>query len=193
MKISRNQVSSIIVAIILVLLGLLSLVSRDSLDYIMATDHFVAPNNVGVTSQVAETNSLPLNIEIDALGVKVEVIKGYYNTVTQDWTLTKNAAQYAVISPQPNQQEGNTFIYGHARSVVFGKLPLLKVGDMATITTTDNKVFMYRFNHSYTVNPADNSVLKYSGPPILTLQTCSGIRYQNRTMYEFEFVGVKDV
>jgi hypothetical protein len=53
----------------------------------------------------------PVRLQIPALKIDLNVIDGYYNKNSKTWTLTKDMAQYATITPQPNNQEGNTFIY----------------------------------------------------------------------------------
>jgi LPXTG-site transpeptidase (sortase) family protein len=130
----------------------------------------------------------PVRLQIPALKIDLNVIDGYYNKNSKTWTLTKDMAQYATITPQPNNQEGNTFIYGHNRPGVFNTLSKIAVGDEAIITTDNGHVFTYRFRTAYETNPNDNSLFQYTGAPILTVQTCSGVWYQNRQLFTFDLV-----
>ena len=91
------------------------------------------------------------------------------------------------MTPYANNREGNTFIYGHSLPAVFKKLTKLKPGAEAFVYTNNNHVFKYILTSTYVTNPSDNSLFKYQGPPILTLQTCTGLWYQNRTMFGFSF------
>ncbi len=137
-------------------------------------------------AQVVQGN--PHSISIPSLDLTLAVIHG-----TEDqkgnWTLTPTKAQYAVISPEPNNHEGNTVIYGHALTNVFGTLYKMKKGDTADITTDNGYIFHYVYQGTYAVNPRDWSIFEYKGAPILTLQTCSGTFYQNRQMYQFSYSG----
>lgn len=132
----------------------------------------------------------PVRIEVVEADISVSVAKGYYNKATQKWTLSKNNAHYAVMTSRPNSVAGNTFIYGHNRSNVFSRLLKVKPGAVAYVTTDNNQRFVYKMTRSFTTSPQDSSILNYKGAPILTLQTCSGANFQNRTLFVFELVGV---
>jgi LPXTG-site transpeptidase (sortase) family protein len=140
------------------------------------------------SSQMASGN--PVSLSISSINSSLNIIKGQqYPNGT--WTLTPDKVQYAIISPEPNNKEGNTVIYGHATKAIFGHLYLMKKGDIASIITDNGYVFRYRFEGSYSVSPFDFSIFSYKGAPILTLQTCSGTFYQNRQMYQFSYVSVE--
>lgn len=148
-----------------------------------------------VTKEVAASKSAgtdePVAVWLPDVSIDVSVINGYYSRATDTWTLSNHSAQFAVMTSKPNIAGGNTFIYGHNRSSVFGRLPKIKSGNLAYVTTDAGLVYVYKYRSSYTVSPNDPSVLSYQGAPILTLQTCTGIAYQNRTMYVFDLVGVR--
>jgi LPXTG-site transpeptidase (sortase) family protein len=127
----------------------------------------------------------PVRIVLPSLGLDLPVINGYYNTVSQTWTLTKDKAQFAVNTTPPNNQEGNTFIYGHNRVGVFETLYKLKLNDQVLVYTDTSHVFTYDYIGATVTNPNDSSLFTYQGPPVLTLQTCSGLWYQNRQMFHF--------
>lgn len=129
----------------------------------------------------------PVRISIPALKINVPIINGYYDTKKQDWTLTNDSAQYAVITPLPNDAAGNTFVYGHNKSQVFGRLPTIKPGQEAHVYTNSGRRFTYIFESARTTSPSDNSIFLYEGKPILTLQTCSGFFSQNRELFTFSF------
>jgi LPXTG-site transpeptidase (sortase) family protein len=135
----------------------------------------------------------PTAISIPSVGINIPVIDGYYNQKTRDWTLSLDKAQFATPTVQPNNKQGNTFIYGHYRVGVFYTLPHIQPGAEATITTDNGYQFTYRFYQTYPTQPTDTSVLHYKGPPMLTLQTCSGSFYQNRQMYLFSLVSYSKV
>ena len=77
-----------------------------------------APKHVASATAISGN---PVNLQIPSLGTNLSIIPGYYNPQTQEWTLTKDKVQYATITPEPNNEGGNTFLYGHYRSEVFAK------------------------------------------------------------------------
>jgi LPXTG-site transpeptidase (sortase) family protein len=156
-----------------------------------------APNFISVveakpvpdTTTITKLQGKPVRISIPSLKIDLPVIDGFYNADKQTWTLTNNKAQYATITPEANNQEGNTFIYGHNRRDVFASLHKIKVGDQAIIHTENGHQFTYTFRSSLETNPYDDSLFYYEGAPILTLQTCSGIWQQNRQLFTFDLTG----
>jgi LPXTG-site transpeptidase (sortase) family protein len=131
----------------------------------------------------------PNNISIPSLNMSLPIINGYYNTVTKQWNLTLNEVQYATITPPPNNASGNTFLYGHYRPEVFAYLHLIKIGAQAIVTTTNGHTFTYQLAQINVVSPTDDSLFAYQGPPILTVQTCTGLFFQNRQLFVFNLVG----
>jgi LPXTG-site transpeptidase (sortase) family protein len=135
----------------------------------------------------------PVRIEIPSLKIDLQVAEGHYNSTAQTWTLSKDKAHYAVNTPLANNAEGNTFIYGHNRKAVFARLVNIKAGATAIVTTKNGHRFTYTFRSAFETQPSDDSLFEYKGPAILTLQTCSGLWYQNRQLFTFDFVSVTDV
>lgn len=131
---------------------------------------------------------MPDHIYLPGVDISVDIEPGYYNKASQTWTLSSTRAEYATVTPQPNNGNGNTFIYGHNRWEVFYKLLKVQPGDEAIVTTTNNHKFVYKLASRRDTSPTDNSLFAYQGPPILTLQTCSGLWYQNRSLFVFNFV-----
>jgi len=135
----------------------------------------------------------PVAISIPSFNINLPIIDGFYNANNGGWTLTLDKAQFATISPEPNNEAGNTFVYGHYRPEVFAYLHLIKPRATAVITTSNGYKFVYRFNQTYATSPDDTSVFKYKGVPMLTVQTCSGTWFQNRQMFLFDFVKYQKV
>lgn len=142
------------------------------------------PNIIPVAPDVIQGK--PISLDIPSVNISVPIIDGVFNAKTQTWTLTLNKAQYAVMTVQPNNKSGNTFIYGHNRREVFNRLPKIKAGAIATIKTDNGHIFTYTFRDSRVTNPSDVSLFEYEGKPILTLQTCTGLFYQNRQLFTFD-------
>jgi LPXTG-site transpeptidase (sortase) family protein len=138
----------------------------------------------------ATVSGFPSHIAVPSVDISVDIDPGYYNKSSQQWTLSLTKAEYATITPLPNDANGNTFIYGHNRWDVFYKLLKVQAGDQAIVTTTNHHTFTYQMTGQRDTKPTDTSLFTYKGPPILTLQTCSGFWYQNRSLFVFKRVKV---
>ncbi|HUD03853.1 MAG TPA: sortase [Patescibacteria group bacterium] len=136
--------------------------------------------------QTAIIQGEPVELIIPSLELDLKVIQGVYDKNSQTWTLSNDKAQYATITPQPNNAEGDTFLYGHALQNVFGTLHTLKPSSLAIVKTDNNHIFYYILNSVKTTNQLDDSVFNYRGKPILTIQTCSGLLWQDRQFYVFD-------
>lgn len=141
------------------------------------------------TPKFSVISGLPVRIVIPSDGVDLPVDPGYYNATTNAWTLSGYRAQFAMISTVANNLSGDTFIYGHNNDYVFGALRHVTPapGATALIYTDNGHIFAYSFVSSVSLGPDDTSVLSYQGPPMLTIQTCTGSVNEWRTMYKFSF------
>jgi LPXTG-site transpeptidase (sortase) family protein len=130
----------------------------------------------------------PMTLNIPSLKMSLPVINGYYDKYDKEWTLTLDKVQYATVTPPPNNAGGNTFLYGHYRPEVFAYLHLIKIGATATITTANHHTFTYQLTNIHVTTPNDDSLFNYQGPPILTIQTCTGTFFQYRQLFTFKLV-----
>lgn len=145
-------------------------------------------------TQVTDTPVIsgePVALSIPSLDLNLAITPGVYNAKTRQWTLTTDKVQYAVMTPQPNNQAGNTFLYGHYRKGVFATLHNIAPNSKAVVTTANGKTFTYVLDTSRVVSPEDSdAVFNYQGAPILTIQTCTGAFFQNRQLFTFKLEGV---
>ncbi len=128
----------------------------------------------------------PIRVLIPSLNIDVAITDGYYYPQSRSWTLTNDKAQYATMTPYANNREGNTFIYGHSLANIFQRLPQIKPGSEVLVYTANKHKFLYKLSGSRVTNPSDTGLFDYQGPPILTLQTCTGLWYQNRYLFVFD-------
>jgi LPXTG-site transpeptidase (sortase) family protein len=142
------------------------------------------------SSSQPQGSGIPVAISIPDVNISLGIKPGYYNAITKKWTLSSDSAFFAMMSVKPNLVSGNTYIYGHNRASVFNRLGKVHVGSLVTIKTDSGATFTYRYNHQIVANPNDSTVLSFDGAPRLTLQTCSGVFFQNRSLYVFDLVGV---
>lgn len=134
----------------------------------------------------------PIRLKVPKVGMDLEVIDGVFNSVDASWNVSPDKAQYATNSAQANDIAGNTFIYGHYNTKVFLPLDHLEVGDTAEIDTDKNQAFFYTLYKVTDTTPQDVAVFNYQGPPILTVQTCSGDWFEMRRFYQFKFERLND-
>jgi hypothetical protein len=141
------------------------------------------------TPKIVVVSGLPVRIVIPSESVDLPVIPGYYNSSNDTWTLSGYKAQFAMVSTLANDYGGNTFIYGHNNNFVFGPLRHVTpaLGAQAVLYSSNGHIFSYTFQKVASVGPDDTTVLNYDGPPILTIQTCTGSLNEWRTMYTFAF------
>lgn len=133
---------------------------------------------------------IPVRIKIPSVNIDLEVIPGYYYPTSKSWTLTRNKAQWGAMTAKVNNKNGSTFIYAHNRVGVFHNLPKIQPGAKTTIITDNDDEFVYKFTNSTTTTPNDTSLFNYRGKPILVLQTCTGLWYQDRQLFVFDLVSV---
>jgi LPXTG-site transpeptidase (sortase) family protein len=134
----------------------------------------------------------PVRIVIPDVEIDLPIDEGRYNPADQSWSLSGYHAQYAMLTPLANNDNGNTFIYGHNNKYVFGPLKRINPGAIAKVYTDNNRVFSYTFQSTYAVTPDNTSILYYQGPSMLTVQTCSGAWNEQRQMYVFKFDKVEN-
>jgi LPXTG-site transpeptidase (sortase) family protein len=134
---------------------------------------------------------MPTELLIPSLHIDLPVIPGYYDSQTQKWTLSLDKVQYAAMTPEPNTISGNTFVYGHYRRSVFASLHNIKPDSEATVRTKNGKSYTYKLQKVTVVSPEDSgNIFSYQGRPILTIQTCTGLWFQNRQLFTFSLTKV---
>ena len=131
----------------------------------------------------------PTRLVIADAGIDLPIDEGYYDPSSDSWTLSETRLQHAMMTMPANNHSGNTFIYGHGTDHVLAPLDKrpLAAGATAEIHTDNGHVFTYAFESSHNFTPEDTNIFTYSGPPILTVQTCTGSASEWRTMYTFSF------
>ena len=151
---------------------------------------FTAPSIKADTTAKPITAGKPVRIVIDSLKIDLPVDDGFYNPGDNSWTLSGYHAQFAHPTPPANDHVGNTLIYGHNNKYVFGPLKHIESGATAKVYTDNGHVFNYIFVDAVNLNPEDTSLFSYEGPPMLTIQTCSGNWNEWRRLFRFKFTGV---
>ena len=149
-----------------------------------------ADNSQAIVNEEPLVSGTPSRIAFPSVNIDLAVAPGYYDAKSQSWTLSNDKAHFATITDLPNNKTGNTFIYGHNRHQVFTRLLDAKVGDRAVLTTDNGHTFTYVLRTIADIDPSNTSYLQTHRSPILTVQTCSGMWYENRRMFTFDLVEV---
>ena len=146
---------------------------------------------VSSVSMRDQISGKPTRILVPALQIDNQVENGVYDGASHTWNLSNNNAHHAETSAPANAEGGNTFIYGHNSRQIFVRLPTLPIGGQAILETASSTKFYYQLESISEVQPSDVAVLDYSGPPILTIQTCSGNWNEKRQMFRFKLLHVE--
>lgn len=136
-------------------------------------------------------SGIPSRISVPRLAVDLPVERGQYDEVTKQWSLNDEAAFFATVTSLPNDNRGNTFIYGHNNRKIFGALANIAVGDIVTIQTGNGHTFSYQYRGDDVVTPEKTSVLDTDpSSPTLTIMTCDGLWSEGRRLMYFDLVEV---
>lgn len=134
-------------------------------------------------------------IEADnGLSIDLPIEEGLYDENNNSWSLSENNAHFAIPSMLANNTAGTTLIYGHNKQNVFGHLSALheNAGAYAKVHTANGHIFTYTYQTHQSVMPDDTSVFKYTGDPILAVQTCGGSFFEYRQIFYFKLTSVDD-
>jgi len=195
MKIFKN----LTVIIVLLTVGLVSYKSdpvQALRQLFVAEDLMVSSYQQTVTYSAVDPSEVlegkPARIEVPSLGIDNLIENGVYDSKTHSWNLSQVNAHHAESSAMANVKGGNTFIYGHNNWNIFGKLSRISPGEQVIIETVNNLKFYYQLVAISEVKPDDVQSVDYSGPPILTIQTCSGNWNEKRQMFRFKLLRVEE-
>lgn len=134
-----------------------------------------------------------VRLSLPSLDRTYDIVNGTYDSATGEWGFINDKNVYfAPMSIRPNNKEGTTLLYGHAKTSVFGVLPNLRAEDQAIVKTKDGKEFYYNLTSTKVVKPEQgNEVVDSLGAPTLILQTCTGLWSQDRALYIFMLTKVE--
>lgn len=162
------------------------------------TSDIATPTQIAKATPAAPTapqtiSGHPVEIVAPTVNVDMPIVDGFYDPTTGGWTLNADKAQFAAITTQPNDQSGQTFIYGHATQRVFGKLLNMHIGDQVSVLTSNGYRFTYTLKQTEVVTPSNTGILSYTGSPRLLLQTCVGAFSQDRKFFILDFTKVEKI
>lgn len=135
----------------------------------------------------------PVLLKIPKLKISLSVKEGRYDPNKQVWEIDNQSVFHAVMTPWPNNQAGNTLIYGHNQNNIFEKLNQMRQSDLIQIETDNHKAFTYNLISVNDVQPNNLDLFAYEGEPIVTLQTCAGAWNKDRRLFTFALKDIRDL
>lgn len=132
--------------------------------------------SINKTVSAKEFQSLPNKIIIPSTLIILDVKPA--EIVFDTWNVRLDAASFGDNSALPGNK-GNTIIFSHALSNLFGNLPNINLGDTINVFT-DLDWFVYKVTAKNIVDPENVDVLNPVHSNQLTLFTCTGPEYLQR-------------
>ena len=134
------------------------------------------PNRLSFTNYSYEesdkTNKeLPVRVTIQSQKIDLPLIPAEISDNT--WSVTEKGASYLTSSPIPGNV-GNSIIYAHNWSSLFGNLSHVKKGDIVEIQFADKSTKRFVIDSTAVVSPTDSKILSGSQDRKVTLYTCTG-------------------
>lgn len=132
----------------------------------------VTPQQIEKTSLDNKTTIVqPTRVIIKDLAIDLPI---YPAKIEDDiWETTYEGASYLVTSPIPGET-GNSILYGHNWTSLFGNLIHAKPGEMIEIVYRDGSKKKFIIDSTQIVSPTQSDILAKSNDKRITLYTCTG-------------------
>lgn len=130
-------------------------------------------------AQAPETKAIvrPTKISIKNLNVSLPIVPA---EITEgSWDTTDKGASYLATSPIPGES-GNSVIYAHNWTSLFGNLTNIIPGDEVEIEFGDKSTKTFVVKLTSTVTPETTSILAPTNDKRITLYTCTGFLDSHR-------------
>ncbi len=128
-------------------------------------------------TQSQEVKLQPTRVSIENLNINLPLIP---SDITEgNWETTDIGASYLASSPVPGS-EGNSVIYAHNWTSLFGNLVSILPGDEVKIEYDDKSVKTFVVKYTSTVTPDTTSILSPTNDKRITLYTCIGFLDSHR-------------
>lgn len=128
-------------------------------------------------SKIIASHILPTRILIKKLQVNVPL---YPASIHKNiWETTTQGASFLTSSPLPGER-GNSILYAHNWTNLFGNLVMVKPGDLVTVMYKNNTKKTFIITYTAIIAPKDVHILDNSKDTRITLFTCTGFLDMNR-------------
>lgn len=121
------------------------------------------------TAEVLE--DYPVRVVIPSTKIDLEVKPS--KVIGGVWEIHEDAAGFGLGSALPGR-EGNSVIFAHARPKLFLPLRKIKINDLISVKTKDDRWYSYVVVEKKEVSPNQIEVIAPTVDKTLTLFTCSG-------------------
>jgi len=122
------------------------------------------------TVERVENELYPTRITIDSLGIELPVAQS--SIVDGKFQTTSKAVSFLTSSSAPGK--GNSVIYGHNWTSLFGDLVLAKPGMDITVSLNTGETKKYVVTSTAVVTPSQTEILDETEDSRLTIYTCTG-------------------
>ena len=144
--------------------------------YLHETPSLLAFSNYSIQQKNIQSESsekdAPIRITISAVGINLPI---YTATIKNNiWQTTDLGASYLTSSPLPGKT-GNSIVYGHNWTSLFGNLVNVKVGDKVVVTYPDHTTKTFVIAYTSVVSPDEGSILNPTTDKRITMYTCTGL------------------
>ncbi|HSX10009.1 MAG TPA: sortase [Candidatus Saccharimonadales bacterium] len=141
--------------------------------YLHETPSLLSFSNYSYAQPQDKVNQMaPSKISIPSLGINLPIYKA--TIVNNIWQTTDYGASYLATSPLPGNK-GNSIIYGHNWTSLFGPLQNAKVGQEVIVTYPNGTKKTFVIEYTSVVSPDQSTILAPSNDQRLTLYTCTGL------------------
>lgn len=113
----------------------------------------------------------PKRIIIESLSIDLPIIPS--RIYDGNWETTDQGASYLTSSPVPGEA-GNSIVYAHNWTSLFGNLTSILPGDSVKILFDDASAKEFEVKYTSTVSPETYSILAPTTDKRITLYTCTG-------------------
>lgn len=124
------------------------------------------------TRKISKASSLkPIEIIIPREHIDLPIFPAIIKDNT--WPTSDKGASYLASYPIPGEQ-GNSIIYGHNWTTLFGKLVDVHQGDIIRIIMSDRSTRKFTVTYTKIVTPDAVDILNSTNDTRLTIYTCTG-------------------
>jgi len=126
----------------------------------------------------------PVRLSIKSLTIDVDIKPGTYDSRARTWTLDNHNVFMMEGSRTP-------LIYGHNKTGIFKNLSNITRGDILHITDRNGYDSTFSYITAFNVSPSESNFLNDSHPNTLLLMTCTGPKFEARSILVFTYEPTK--
>lgn len=120
------------------------------------------------------TQNIDVPVEIIIPSIKIDLPIDPAQIKDGVWQISESNATFLTTSAPP-RTGGNTVVYGHNKTVIFGNLPYVSIGQKVTLKTKSGKIYNYEVAEKFFVGPDRVDLVSPANTEELTIYTCWGL------------------